>query len=123
MYRYFRKIVDLLHLMYRSLERILPTNTVAVSSYLYSRSISTLNTILAGIEHGAENLRWDDELYEKFKDHVEAEERRLESNLDAVKYILDGRDTVALVAGDGRLEKVRHSQCAVSSCELISYPQ
>ena len=43
---------------------------------------------------------------EKFKTHVEAEEARLENNLRAVDYIIDGTDTLTLITGVGRIEKV-----------------
>jgi hypothetical protein len=43
---------------------------------------------------------------EKFKSHVEAEEARLANNLRAVDYIIDGTDTLTLITGVGRIEKV-----------------
>jgi hypothetical protein len=41
-----------------------------------------------------------------FKHHIEAEEKRLEKNLRAVNYVIDGSDTLALITGGGRIEKV-----------------
>lgn len=49
---------------------------------------------------------WDENLFDKFKEYVEQEEARIEKNLEDIKYILDGQDTMVLVAGNGRLEKV-----------------
>ena len=43
----------------------------------------------------------------KFKLHLETEEARLENNLRAVNYVIDGTDTLALITGGGRIEKVR----------------
>jgi len=43
----------------------------------------------------------------KFKFHLEGEETRLGKNLRAVNYVIDGTDTLALIAGGGRIEKVR----------------
>jgi len=43
---------------------------------------------------------------EKFKSYLEAEETRLSANLKAVKYIIDGTDTLSLITGVGRIEKV-----------------
>jgi hypothetical protein len=42
-----------------------------------------------------------------FKHHIEAEEKRLENNLRAVNYVIDGTDTLTLITGGGRTEKVR----------------
>ena len=43
----------------------------------------------------------------KFESHLEAEEARLGNNLRAVDYVIDGVDTLPLIAGVGRIEKVR----------------
>jgi hypothetical protein len=43
---------------------------------------------------------------EKFKPYLEAEEARLSVNLKAVNYIIDGSDTLSLITGMGRIEKV-----------------
>ncbi|KAH9953093.1 hypothetical protein BC827DRAFT_1273837 [Russula dissimulans] len=42
---------------------------------------------------------------ERFKSYLEAEEARLENNLRAVDYIVDGMDTLTLITGVGRIEK------------------
>jgi hypothetical protein len=44
---------------------------------------------------------------ERFKSYLEAEEARLGNNLRAVDYVIDGIDTLPLIAGVGRIEKVR----------------
>lgn len=49
----------------------------------------------------------NDALQEKFRSFVEDEEARLERNLDAVDYDIDAADTLVLVTGEGRIEKVR----------------
>jgi hypothetical protein len=43
---------------------------------------------------------------EKFKSYLEAEEARLSVNLKAVNYVIDGSDTLSLITGVGRIEKV-----------------
>jgi hypothetical protein len=43
---------------------------------------------------------------EKFKPYLEAEETRLGENLKAVDYVIDGIDTLTLITGMGRIEKV-----------------
>jgi hypothetical protein len=43
---------------------------------------------------------------DKFKSYLEAEEARLNTNLKAVDYVIDGTDTLTLITGEGRIEKV-----------------
>jgi hypothetical protein len=43
---------------------------------------------------------------EKFKSYLDAEETRLTAKLKAMKYIIDGTDTLSLITGPGRIEKV-----------------
>jgi hypothetical protein len=43
---------------------------------------------------------------EKFKPYLEAEEARLDSHLKSVDYTIDGTDTLTLITGVGRIEKV-----------------
>ena len=43
---------------------------------------------------------------ENFKPYLEAEEARLSTNLKAVNYFIDGTDTLSLITGLGRIEKV-----------------
>ena len=43
---------------------------------------------------------------EKFKPYLEAEEARLSANLKGVNYFIDGIDTLPLITGVGRIEKV-----------------
>jgi hypothetical protein len=43
---------------------------------------------------------------EKFKPYLEAEEARLSTNLKAVNHVIDGTDTLSLITGLGRIEKV-----------------
>ncbi|KAI0061177.1 hypothetical protein BV25DRAFT_1806058 [Artomyces pyxidatus] len=42
---------------------------------------------------------------EKFTKYIESEEARLKANLEAVDYIIDGKDTLSLITGVGRPEK------------------
>ena len=43
---------------------------------------------------------------EKFKSYLEVEEARLSTNLKAVNNFIDGTDTLSLITGVGRIEKV-----------------
>jgi hypothetical protein len=57
---------------------------------------------------------------EKIKSYLEAEEARLSANLEAVNYIIDGSDTLSLVMGVGRIEKVGTWQYTLDRLRLIS---
>ena len=45
-------------------------------------------------------------LEDKFKAYVDCEEKRIKDNLSSVRYDIDALDTVYIVAGPGRIEKV-----------------
>jgi hypothetical protein len=42
----------------------------------------------------------------RFKSYLEAEETRLSTRLKAMNYNIDGTDTLTLITGAGRIEKV-----------------
>ena len=58
-----------------------------------------------GTKCGAKN-RDSDYLEERFRSYVETEEERLRDGLETVKYAIDGMDTLSLITGQGRIEKV-----------------
>jgi hypothetical protein len=62
-------------------------------------SLFTLTAAALSLQPGPNNA-------EKFKPYLDAEEARLGANLEAVDYILDGTDTLQLITGVGRIEKV-----------------
>ena len=53
-----------------------------------------------------EALLGDDALLDRFRDLMEYEENRIRGNLQKIKYRIDASDTLALVLGQGPLEKV-----------------
>lgn len=79
---------------------VLGANQGSVLSYFSSvwTSVRTLTAALEG--------QFAEKDEDKFKDYVEAEEERLKTNLEAVNYIIDGLDTLSLITGPGRIEKV-----------------
>jgi hypothetical protein len=48
---------------------------------------------------------------EKFTSYFESEEARLGKNLRDVDYVVDEVDTLTLITGGGRIEKVRINHC------------
>lgn len=56
----------------------------------------------------------DDTLEGRFQDYVKYEEDRIRGNLEKIKYNIDTPETVSLVVGSGRLEKVRGTMPTVT---------
>ena len=44
----------------------------------------------------------------KFETYVDAEEKRIRSYLESIDYDIDAQDTVSLITGHGRIERVRY---------------
>jgi hypothetical protein len=80
---------------------VLPLNLQATIRYFASvwESVHTLITAVLSLQPSQDDP-------DKFKSYIEAEEARLENNLRAVDYIIDGTDTLTLITGVGRVEKV-----------------
>jgi hypothetical protein len=95
---YAGKIEELFAKMEGVRSVVLPPNREAVDRYL---------VYVFGVVHilTAAVLSQSDEP-KRFKSYLEAEETRLGNNLRAVDYIIDGADTLPLIAGVGRIEKV-----------------
>jgi hypothetical protein len=59
---------------------------------------------------------------EKFKLYLDLEEARLEKNLRAADYVIDGIDTLTQITGHGRIEKVRNiKRCGLHYFGLTQY--
>ena len=80
---------------------ILPLNFQSVFQY-FKRVWEPVHTLTAAVL----SLQPSQDDSEKFKSYIEAEETRLRNNLRAVDFIIDGTDTLALITGVGRIEKV-----------------
>ena len=80
---------------------VLPPNRVSFDNYFASvwKYVHTLTAAVTPLRPDSGNL-------EKFKSHLKAEEARLSTNLKAVEYVIDGTDTLTLLTGVGRIEKV-----------------
>ena len=99
--RYRDLIVDTCAKMFAVRSQIHPANRNAVSKYLQTvwPRICTLTSSFVD-SHRTDPLR------ERFEGYVESEEQRLRRALEAVKYVIDAMDTLFLVTGPGRIEKV-----------------
>jgi len=81
---------------------VLPPNREAVDKYcdFVWNAVHTLTVPATSLSSGLDSA-------EKFKLHLEAEEARLDKNLRAVDYVIDGIDTLTLLTGGCRIERVR----------------
>ena len=99
--RYRDLIDDICGKMFAIRANIHPANRNAVDRYLQIvwKRICTLTSSLIPTSP-------NDSLFERFQDYTEAEERRLREDLETVKYDIDSMDTLLLVIGQGRIERV-----------------
>jgi hypothetical protein len=103
---YSRKIEDMFAKMEGLRSVVLPPNQAAVDRYFACVYI-TVHSLTAAVlsQDYSQNSGSDDS--KRFSSYLEAEEARLENNLQAVDYVIDGTDTLPLITGVGRIEKVR----------------
>lgn len=98
---YRNKVVDLLGKMFAIQSLIHPANAQAVEKYLATvyRSVCTLTSSFVCANES-------DALKAHFQSYVDDEEKRLREGLETVRYDIDAIDTLTLVTGPGRIEKV-----------------
>jgi len=99
---YKRKISTLVGKMFSLLPRVRAENKAEITSYLLEMN-EYIMTIVDAVNDAAD----DPMLRSRFQNYVESEEERLRSNLEAIKYDIDATETVPLITGPGRIEKVR----------------
>lgn len=98
---YARKIDVLFSKMFAIRPRIRTANRKAVDEYLDTvwRGVCDLTASFSRIYES-------DDLQERFQSYVEAEEQRLIEKLETIRYDIDAIDTLSLIIGSGRIEKV-----------------
>ena len=80
---------------------LLPENRSRAEYYL--RMISpTVVSLLAGFNQ----FQYAEHLASKFQPYIDHEEARIKQNLQDIRYDFDASDSVHVVAGPGRIEKV-----------------
>jgi hypothetical protein len=102
---YAQKIEDLFAKMEGVRSVVLPPNREAVDQY-FGCAWDVVHTLTAAVLSQSSQSSGPDES-KKIKPYLESVETRLGNNLQAVDYIIDGVDTVPLITGVGRVEKVR----------------
>ena len=91
--------------MFAVLPKVRPENRHAVNGYLL-QIYEPVTTLQCSVNACPSN----DALRARFKIYVDSEEERLTANLQAVNYDIDEMDTLALVTGPGRIDKVSTCQ-------------
>jgi hypothetical protein len=115
---YAQKIEDLFAKMEGVRTTVLPPNGQAADRYF-----GTAWLIVHSLTSPVLSLDCPDSVQAdsgKFKHHIEAEESRLENNLRTVNHVIDGSDTLALITGGGRIEKVGFVNASCTMILLIS---
>lgn len=98
---YVSKIQELIAKMFAILPNVSPVNKSSVNAYL-----DTIYTGVTSISSGVNGCAINEGLQEKFRTYVETEEARLQGNLEAIDYDIDASDTLILITGEGRIERV-----------------
>ncbi|KAF8579017.1 hypothetical protein K439DRAFT_1620875 [Ramaria rubella] len=86
--------------MFSLLPMLLPANQGLAGAYLNS----IWKPVVTFLEPFRTKMESDDNLDYNFQSYNNSEHTRMKSNLQAVRYYIDGIDTLELVAGDGRIE-------------------
>ncbi|THG94425.1 hypothetical protein EW026_g7045 [Hermanssonia centrifuga] len=102
---YYDRILALLSKMAVVSEKVLDSNRALVDRFMGCAPLRVIEAVLAGIRSSHENDYLDEELFARFKRHVDSEEAKMEKTLQILKYCLDAPNTVAMVLGSGRPEK------------------
>lgn len=98
---YQGKLQEIVGKMFALLPSIRKENRTQANEYLTQIYMST-----ATIYNSVNSCYINAGLQARFQSYVETEENRLKKNLEAVDYDIDGLDTLELIVGQGRIEKV-----------------
>lgn len=85
----------------------MPANRRVIDEYIHNSPIKDIELLLRSI-----NPYWappNQDINERISSYVQAEEDRLESNLQGVAYNIDAFNTLTLIGGTQRVEKVNSS--------------
>lgn len=83
---------------------MLPTNRFVVDGYLSDSSLSKIDLLVRSV---SPTNSYDPDLDQKMQPYVLEEEHRMEQNLRSVAWEIDDANTLSLVTGPGRIERVR----------------
>lgn len=106
---YFRRIRKTIANIAHTMVDALPANRKIISDFVSSREVFMVEDCLSGLRdiYQWEYVDWDSNvLFLKFKDYVVENEQRMERNLQSFQYCIDEANTLNIVAGNERPEKV-----------------
>ncbi|KAK0188332.1 hypothetical protein F5146DRAFT_1002424 [Armillaria mellea] len=104
--RYKKMIRMILSAMYDTFPNVLPANREVVATYLQHRVIYRIDTLLQSTRDVSSNsLESSLQLQKLTEEYTKLEESRIGANLADVLYEIDGRSTMSLVTGRGRIER------------------
>lgn len=92
--------------MFETLNHVLPSNRRAVDEYLFHPSFWRIELLLRSTRSVNPAIFSDPDLTKITDLYTNAEEERIELNLQDVAYELDTPATVSLITGVGRIERV-----------------
>jgi hypothetical protein len=105
------------------LRRVLHTNRVVVDAYLSDPVFLKLDLLIRSV---VPTINHDTELERRMSSYVEQEEHRMEQNLKDVEFDIDDQNTLSLITGPGRIERVRenasHDYSGSQSWSSICFP-
>jgi hypothetical protein len=107
---YQNKICGVLQAMLGTLGSVLHSNRVLADGYLADATFTKIDLLLRSV---APTTNYDLDLDQKMQPYVLEEENRLEQNLRSVAWEIDDANTLSLVTGPGRIERVG-GQCILS---------
>ena len=99
---YCEKIGEIFDAMIHLSDEVLPENRKEVNEYI--------GKAWEEVTIFARSIKWErgtEDVAEKFRSHVAAEEERLQKNFEDFKYDIDSYDSVSLISGHGRIETVQ----------------
>lgn len=102
MTRYVIDIDSLLDKMFAVKKHVLPANRRSVEQYL-----DMIWSPITELTTGFRRIERSYVVEERFQAYVDAEESRLREALEDINYEIDAANTLQLVMGSGRVEKVR----------------
>ena len=105
MTQYIIQIDELLAKMFAIKTGVLPANRRFIDYYL-DRVWSWVTELTSGFRRA----EWTDVMRDRFQSYISEEETKMRLKLDLVRHDIDAADTLLLIIGTGRVEKVRVSR-------------
>ena len=96
---------------------VLPCNRARVHKYISNPRLAVVDYLIRPLLQ--RDPETNSEILQRFMDYVTSEEDRLHENLDRFQWKVDASNTLSLITGPGRLERVSTSN---STCAHADQP-